>query len=830
MKIIKLIKNRRPIALLLTLFFLAQSFAACKGDNNDNSGLALLLASAFSNQTKASELSINGKMTAFFNKTVSSKNVVAATAEETNSIERSNSASTAGNGSVSGTLTATDTTTLVETVFTWYGTVDESTFTLTSTKTIALDPGTYNFVMSLEDNSYKYTGVVSDVVIADGENTIDLTMMPVIGDTSITISTTNIAALLLSYNSTEITESGLTSPSVGVIVDGSTEQLFTLDTSTGQGDGYLYVTTGDHNISLKLYESANQVGKSLPSQEDITVVATQNITMDLTSLYGETSFNLTTSGGTATFNFTIPSDVVHEVGTITNLESVLQMTGSVNGYLETPLTFTASGSNYVASTTFSNFRYDTLAISVVFKDIADDYTVGTCNISSAALTKSSLTLNCDMDLYRRALISGSLLAVTGINVYNQDNDAVVGASIYVDGDFKGLTGSGTFGTAGYYKLLTASGTYTLKATYSGEYGEVSLTAAALGIYNKDIILGEPLEIQSFSLLQSIHTIRAGDIHFFTMGNEEYVAVANHYNGSSFSINSEIYKKNGDTFDLFQSIPTTGARSWEYFEIGSESYLVVANYQNDSGYSTDSIVYHFDGTSFVQFYTIPTSGGHDIEPFVMNGVQYLAVANRTDGYIGTINSQIYVWNGTTFELFQSIGTNGALSWKYFEMEGSSYLLASNGLGDSILYKFNISSFEFFQTLSLLSDYSWDFKQIGTDYFLAAAVGNTTVFKWNGSSFLEYQTITMDGAADVQFFSRGTHTYLAVAARGNETTVQVNSKILEWNGSSFVDFLSIPSNGALAIDYTEIDNIPYFAIANEKTDTGESDSWLFRAILQ
>ena len=115
----------------------------------------------------------------------------------------------------------------------------------------------------------------------------------------------------------------------------------------------------------------------------------------------------------------------------------------------------------------------------------------------------------------------------------------------------------------------------------------------------------------FVEFQSIPTNGAHDWQFFTIGSDHYLAVANYYNGSTYNIDSKLYRWDGTSFFEFQSIPTNGAVDWEFFTIGSVHYLALANHYNDSTYNIDSKLYRWDGTSFVDFQSIPTNGAFDM---------------------------------------------------------------------------------------------------------------------------------------------------------------------------------------------------------------------------
>jgi len=104
-------------------------------------------------------------------------------------------------------------------------------------------------------------------------------------------------------------------------------------------------------------------------------------------------------------------------------------------------------------------------------------------------------------LIRRAVINSNILAVLGLNVVNDLGEPVSGAVITnANGNNLGITGSGTYGTAGYLKLYLKAGEHQVTATdlpnNQAQTGTVTLSPlevenlllelAELGSWYKDI--------------------------------------------------------------------------------------------------------------------------------------------------------------------------------------------------------------------------------------------------------------------------------------------------------------------------------------------------------
>jgi Concanavalin A-like lectin/glucanases superfamily/EPTP domain/PKD domain len=95
----------------------------------------------------------------------------------------------------------------------------------------------------------------------------------------------------------------------------------------------------------------------------------------------------------------------------------------------------------------------------------------------------------------------------------------------------------------------------------------------------------------FVEFQAIPTNGASDWESFEIGGVPYLAVANTI--------PKIYKWNGTLFVEFQAIPTNGA-DWESFEIGGDTYLAVANFFDGSTYNIDSKIYKA-GDGLIAYY-------------------------------------------------------------------------------------------------------------------------------------------------------------------------------------------------------------------------------------
>ena len=339
------------------------------------------------------------------------------------------------------------------------------------------------------------------------------------------------------------------------------------------------------------------------------------------------------------------------------------------------------------------------------------------------------------------------------------------------------------------------------------------------------------------LFQSIPTQAAFDLEYFTLNGQSYLAVANYNNGTSYAINSQIFKfdATSNSFLLFQSIPTQGATDWEFFTIDNQSYLAVANSYNGTTRAVNSFIYRFNGAQFVPFQTIATLQAMDWEFFTMGKESYLALANRYNDTSPSVDSKIFRFDNamSSFVLFQSIPTAGAWHWTFFSIGNQNFLALANQYAQSQIFVFNSSAnlFSPFQSIPALAAVDWTFFVMGGQSFLAVSNNGFTpfnssttnysvdsqIFRFDSASsrFVLFQNITTFGANGWKYFSVNNHSYLAVANQFNNTNYNINSVIYRSDGSSaFVPFQTVATNGALDWEFFTLGNgISFLAVAND-----------------
>lgn len=372
----------------------------------------------------------------------------------------------------------------------WYITYDSDDFTMISNKTIVVPPGIYDFLFDVTIDDHRYIGQAAAVLIEDGVGTtIPLTVAAVIGDTDISVELAGtLPELRFSYPASELAALG--DPKIGIRIDGGAEQILTLDATNGMSSQYVGLSEGPRTIELALYDGAVQVGKSIAAQHSQTVVAGQDITMDLVPLSGQAAVAFNVTGGDATFNFSIPNEIVDEAGGASNLQVLFKLASTNNNPADVTLTLTDNGDGTSsASHLHVGMWPEAVDLSLEFHDIGitPSEQLGACTMTGVVLDVNGSMPVCQIELRRRALLQGNILATVGVNVFDADGDPLAGATVSAGGTVLGLTNSGSFGTPGFLQVHLRAGSHALLATLGAQYGEQTVTVAPLDVTNVDII-------------------------------------------------------------------------------------------------------------------------------------------------------------------------------------------------------------------------------------------------------------------------------------------------------------------------------------------------------
>ena len=382
----------------------------------------------------------------------------------------------------------------------WFVTIDETAKTITSNMTQVLPLGVYDFTLEIVDGNKFYVGSQNNVNLTP-QTTVSLIVSPVLGDLTLDYTVTNISVFKFQYPANELSD--ITDPKLGYKIDGGAEVIIDLSKVTGTNELWINIPEGPHTIELSLYDGAILVGTSMDSQENVGVLQNQDITLDIVPLTSEVAFNMSLDGGDLFIEINIPTEVIDEVGSESNLFTVLNLVGNINTLIEDTLSFSLNGdsSGYVSNITLPGIYFDTVALELEFYDQSTNDLIAHSVVSGLVLSSNDQLLNLALDINRRALITGNILASVGVNVYDDSLNPVAGAVVSLNGNIQGITGSGAFGTSGYLHFLTVEGNHTLSAEFNGATDTLAINLSALDISNFTLNLTQTIIPDPVALLR-----------------------------------------------------------------------------------------------------------------------------------------------------------------------------------------------------------------------------------------------------------------------------------------------------------------------------------------
>ncbi|MBU2510334.1 hypothetical protein KJ966_03315 [bacterium] len=317
----------------------------------------------------------------------------------------------------------------------------DSAFDAVLTQAVTLSGGQYTVSVTFSGSGQQYFGETSGTVtiLENSSNSIAFEVHPVIGNTIVTGSHTNVPFFDFQYAGSDFASDY----TMTVTIDGAVTVL-TFDEFTGAVGLYINTSEGTHNVVFEVKNSSGTVVARYQNSNQ-TFTAGSDLTLDLRPIFGTSTFTLTESGGDATFDIRILDSAYDAVNTVTggNFEFRFLGSGANNTIpLETlDPTHDIGNSWWLGTQTYTGFQFDTMTCEVVIWDTSEDKKIGGCTYTVTLSAAGSTDTTCDMTLDWNATIDGKVLQALGVNVVDSNGAAVpAGTVVYVDGIEAGLTG------------------------------------------------------------------------------------------------------------------------------------------------------------------------------------------------------------------------------------------------------------------------------------------------------------------------------------------------------------------------------------------------------
>lgn len=347
---------------------------------------------------------------------------------------------------------------------------DDNDWNLKIYQTFLVKLGSYKFDLVFKKEGQQYAGLSGLETLTEGENQVDLTVKPIIGETVTSAAVAEeIALYVFNYDEDELV--GMTNPELRVTVDGGAVQIFELDAS---GDASTYFNLdGTHDILIELWADEGKQAKYADAAEEFVPGTKKEI--NLTPLYAKVKTNLTVEGGDALFGFTFPAAVIDEAGgdATNDLEARFALSSAKNACSgNIPLAANVSG-DYEGSITCADMHYDSsVDVAIDFYDLnfTPNEKYGYCSYQYDLDTSADMNQNCDITLNRRSEITGNVYFVLGVNVLNSSgtDEGVAGSKVYKvvgggDDELLGITGTDAFMGDQFVEVLLIEGTHDIYA-------------------------------------------------------------------------------------------------------------------------------------------------------------------------------------------------------------------------------------------------------------------------------------------------------------------------------------------------------------------------------
>ena len=352
----------------------------------------------------------------------------------------------------------------------------------------------------------------------------------------------------------------------------------------------------------------------------------------------------------------------------------------------------------------------------------------------------------------------------------------------------------------------------------------------------------------FEKQQDLPTKGGSDVEHFTIDGTRFLAFANYLSDTEgLDIDSFIYKQNDSTgiFFLYQTLGTHGGIDMEYFKTGDQHYLAVANHYDGTSYRQNSVIYQWSLSQeqFVVFQIIETFGAHSLDFFEITNEQFLAISNYYDGSSQSINSPIYKWNSNKFEKIQDIATEGAVNTETFVISNETFIAFANHytqqkreLAQSAVFKWSGQQFVKMQSFQTYAARDVKSFSVNGSTFLAFANHrsrslqhniNSPIYKWNGNHFVLFQSVPTRGAAALHPFTMCSQTFLGVANHYDDGNgYNTMSVVYRVSQEQFIEYQEIPTQGAHGMTSFQYKGHTYLAVANRRTN---SNKWNINSAL-
>jgi alpha-tubulin suppressor-like RCC1 family protein len=487
-----------------------------------------------------------------------------------------------------GELKVLNLSTGVENIYDWFAYVNRDTLVMTSTQKLLLAPGEYQFSLLLNFGARQYATTATYTVTDGKTESIPFVVDPIIGDTIISVDDIiNVASIKFKYKSSELLD--YLSPKIHLSIDGGETIIYDINKDNGMSSVYITMPEGEHNISLDFFDGNMHIGKSTSYPATINIEANQNINLDVEPLYSTISFATPYANSGIYINMNVPSQIIAEAGTLSNLKSIIKYTSTnsnINGEMELNVT-ADTNSTYSQEVSLGKIKDINITISFEFTDRTTGDIIATMNLDNIYISSQNQTIQKSIEIRRKIYATGNLLSVIGITIFDTTGFPSESAKIYANSELIGITGEG-----GYLKSLLKKGIYTITAKKDTLAAQKDINISTLQVYNmrldlSDINVTIPSDSQDGNNDANSSDANSGDsgvtdgnisleksfLNRFGIGTGYSVIIKS--DGTLWTWGHNYYKQLGDGGTSSRAIPQKVDSSTDWISINTGNYHTVA---------------------------------------------------------------------------------------------------------------------------------------------------------------------------------------------------------------------------------------------------------------
>lgn len=342
-----------------------------------------------------------------------------------------------------GRLKVTNTLTGEEQRFDWVVT-QQADGKVVSQQTLPIEPGCYDMdlVLTLDGNDQQFVAnIAGKEVSEDSLSELDFVLYPSLGETKINIDDVrSLPVIKIAFSLEEL--SALAEPQLGLSVNGEPEQVFTLNHATEAAQFRLNLEPGYHRLQLHLYDADMMVGKA---DRRVRFARDKCTKVAIGGVNAKANVTLTELKDQGTFTFTIPDEVVDEVGSAQDLALIVRLARENMPVQERVLTVRYDGGLYKARELFETQGVDKADAYLAFHKVSeasDGFNLtpfASCNMTIHL--GDSHKSECRLKLKREQVRTKQGLGALVLNVLDNEQQPVSGVKVFIDGELAGMTGN-----------------------------------------------------------------------------------------------------------------------------------------------------------------------------------------------------------------------------------------------------------------------------------------------------------------------------------------------------------------------------------------------------